>query len=86
MNLSSFLYRFFVSANAELHLPPKPTTTPIPNVYTTVKPRRPKQHNHREKTHHENKGKDIIGPNQIQREIDVNLQSEGKIETLCSKN
>lgn len=64
--------------NVELHLPPKPTTTPIPYVYTTAKPRRNKQQHHQQKNHHENKGKDPLGPNQIQRENDASAQSEGK--------
>lgn len=62
---------------AELHLPPKPTTTQVPYVYTTSKPRKNKQQ-YNQKNHHENKGKDALGPNQIQRENDANLQSEGE--------
>lgn len=63
--------------NIELHLPPKPTTTPAPYVYTTAKPRRNKQQHH-QKNHHESKGKDVLGPNQIQRENDANSQGEGE--------
>lgn len=63
--------------NVELHLPPKPTTTPAPYVYTTAKPRRNKQQHH-QKNHHENKGKDALGPNQIQRENEANSQGEGE--------
>lgn len=70
------------SRHEELHLPPKPTTTPIPYVYTTVKPRRNKQQQHHQKNHHENKAKDTLGPNQIQRENDPNAPNEGK-KRIC---
>jgi hypothetical protein len=64
--------------NVELHLPPKPTTTPIPYVYTTVRTRKTKQQHH-QKNHHEGKAKDPLGPNQVQREaFDASAQSEGK--------
>lgn len=75
---------FSVSQNVELHLPPKPTTTQIPYVYTTAKPRRNKQQHNHQKNHHENKGKDALGPNQIQRENDANAQSEGEWDFLFS--
>lgn len=72
--------------NAELLLPKKPTTTPTPYIFTTVKPprnRNKQQHNHQHKTQHDSKGtKDIIGgPNQIQtiRENEANAASEGKL-------
>ncbi|XP_070495054.1 neurotrimin [Chironomus tepperi] len=67
----------------ELLLPKKPTTTPTPYIFTTIKPQRNRnkqQHNHQHKTQHEGKGtKDIIGgPNQIQtiRETETNAASE----------
>ena len=72
--------------DAELLLPKKPTTTPTPYIFTTVKPprnRNKQQHNHQHKTQHDGKGtKDIIGgPNQIQtiRENEANAASEGKL-------
>lgn len=73
-----FLFSSAFTSNAELILPPKPTTAPIPHVYTTAKPRRNKQQHH-QKNHHENKGKDALGPNQIQRENDANAQGEGEM-------
>ena len=73
------------NGNAELLLPKKPTTTPTPYIFTTIKPQRNRnkqQHNHQHKTQHEGKGtKDIIGgPNQIQtiRENEANAASEGE--------
>lgn len=87
---AAFIHSFIHDAkngNAELLLPKKPTTTPIPYIFTTVKPprnRNKQQHNqHQHKTQHEGKGtKDIIGgPNQIQtiRENEANAASEGKL-------
>lgn len=78
--------------NAELLLPKKPTTTPTPYIFTTIKPQRNRnkqQHNHQHKTQHEGKGgtKDIIGgPNQIQtiRENEANAASEGKLSCLIT--
>jgi hypothetical protein len=81
-SLSSFLF----SPSLELHLPPKPTTTPTPNVYTTAKTRKTKQQQHHQKNHHENKAKDPPGPNQVQREaFDASAQSEGRIENEIFK-
>lgn len=73
-----FVFSLLFTANEELHLPPKPTTTPTPHVYTTARPRKTKQQHHG-KNHHESKAKDMLGPNQLQREaFDTSLQSEGK--------
>ena len=72
LNVKTFLLQ-----NAELHLPPKPTTTSIPYIYTTPKPRTRNKQQHQHKTQHESgKGsgniKDAVGPNQIQtRENDA---------------
>jgi hypothetical protein len=73
------------NGNTEIHLPKKPTTTPTPYVFTTVKPpkrQNKQQYSHQHKAQHENKGtKDLIGgPNQIQaiRETEVILANEGK--------
>lgn len=69
--------------NAELLLPKKPTTTPTPYIFTTMKPQRNRnkqQHNHQHKTQHEGKGtKDAIGgPNLNQiRESEGLSASEG---------
>jgi hypothetical protein len=69
--------------NAELLLPKKPTTTPTPYIFTTIKPPRRNKQQHQHKIQHEGKGtKDIIGgPNQIQtiRENEANAASEGKL-------
>jgi hypothetical protein len=60
-----------ISHHAELHLPPKPTTTPTSYIYTTPrqKNRNKQQQQHHHKTQYENgKGgnsKDSLGPNQI---------------------
>ncbi|CRL01622.1 CLUMA_CG014425, isoform A [Clunio marinus] len=68
----------------ELRLPPKPTTTPTPYVYTTPKPRKNKQHH--QKTHHESKAKEPLGPNQIQRENDANAQGEVLTQAPVKQN
>lgn len=75
-----------VEFSTELFLPPKPTTTPAPYVFTTAKPRR--KHNHG-KNHHEsgNKAKGENGhggQNQLQRgEFDPNLalNNEGELHS-----
>ena len=87
------------NGNTELLLPKKPTTTPTPYIYTTIKPQRSRnkqqqqqqQHNHQQhKTQHEGKiAKEIIaGPNQIQAnresEAVVIAGVEGKSVTLSS--
>lgn len=71
--------------HTELYLPPKPTTTPAPYIFTTAKPRR--KHNHG-KNHHENGNKakgESHGLNQLQRgEFDPNLalSNEGERWTI----
>ncbi|CAO1340448.1 unnamed protein product [Diamesa hyperborea] len=70
----------------ELRLPPKPTTTPLPFVYTTVKPRRNKNHNQHHKNQHEGKNKDSLGPNQLQRETEMAVQSEDKTRNTQQPN
>lgn len=62
----------------ELRLPPKPTTTPLPYVHTTARPRKNSQKNHHGKANHESKNKEVVfGPNQLKE--DVILASEGKL-------
>lgn len=42
-----------------------------------MKPRRNKNHNQHHKNQHEGKNKDSLGPNQLQRETEMAVQSEG---------
>jgi hypothetical protein len=62
----------------ELRLPPKPTTTPIPYIHTTPKPRRTKQQHQGKNSHnHDQKNsKDVFIPNLV-RDPEVNQQAEG---------
>jgi hypothetical protein len=70
----------FCGNSVELFLPPKPTTTSAPFVFTTAKTRR-KQHQHKDKGHHESKGRDSFGQSLIPRENDLHggaMLGEGK--------
>lgn len=61
---------FSIPPHAELKLATRPitTTTPIPYVYTTVKPRRKQHQNHNHKGGHDTSSrvKDILLPNNLQ--------------------
>ncbi|XP_030386774.1 lachesin [Scaptodrosophila lebanonensis] len=70
----------------ELRLPPKSTTTPIPHVHTTTKPRRKQQPSHSKGLNEVVRAKETHFSNQMQQENDVFVGTGGEFVGAPNSN
>ncbi|XP_050746331.1 protein amalgam [Drosophila biarmipes] len=70
----------------ELRLPPKPTTTPLPHVHTTVKPHRKQPPGHNKGLNEVVRAKETHFLNQMQQENSIHSGGIGVLQSASSDN